>query len=162
MEEEDTTQLKTLKPQQELFCRYYTEDGETFSNGYLSYAKAYNYDFATLETIREKGEDNKDILGTSEREKAEGVCRASASRLLANAHIKARVKELMLEQFNQDDIADIKLTSIIIKGKDADAINAIKHRNDLKQRITKKVELTAINRPLAGLSDEELAKMAGH
>lgn len=161
MEEEENTKDITLNPKQELFCRYYTEEGETFSNAYLSYARAYGYDFASLNNRRVKDDKDRDIIGTSEREKAESVCKSAGSRLLSNVKVRARIRDLMVVLFNQDDIADAKLTAIMLSGKDADAINAIKHRNDLKQRIIKKVELATINRPLAGLSDAELAQMAG-
>ena len=155
------TKNRELTPQQELFCRAYTrEDCDTFSNGMLSYGEAYGYDFASLDTKREFDENNEEIKGTSEVERAENTCRANASRLLTNDSIRERVKELMIELFNDDEIADKRLQSIIIKGSDSNAINAIKHRSELKQRVTRKLDITSLGRPLANLTDEELAKLA--
>jgi len=84
----------------------------------------------------------------------------AGSRLIRNDKILARIKFLLLEQFNDDNASDYRLMEIIIKGKDSDAINAIKHRNDLKQRITKKVEMTTQNRPFSHLTDTELKAIA--
>jgi len=83
----------------------------------------------------------------------------AGSRLIRNDKILARINALMLEQFNTDAMFDSKILEIALRGKDSDALNAIKHRNDLKQRITKKVEMTTIDRPLAHLSDTELEEL---
>jgi hypothetical protein len=157
----NTDILKTLNPEQELFCIAYTTEGETFGHGTLAYEKAYNFDFASLSEIREQDLNHKDIIGTSERERAYNTCKVNASKLLTNTNIRERIRGLLLEQFNADEIIDAKLQSIILSGKDADAINAIKHRNDLKQRITKKVDVTTLGRPFGSLSDEELKKLIG-
>lgn len=153
-------ELKPLTPQQELFCRYYTDDNsDTFSSGVLSYALAYDYDFATTDTKRDLDKDNKEIKGTSEYDRMYNTCSSGASQNLRMNNIRARIDELMLELFNSDIIADKRLTKILLTGKDTDAINAIKHRNDLKQRITKKLDITTQGRPLSNLTDEELREM---
>lgn len=153
--------LKPLTPQQELFCIAYTdENSDTFSNGMLSYGKAYGYDFASLDTKREIDENNEDIKGSSAKEKAENVCRSGASQSLTLPNIRNRVNVLMMELFNNDDIADKRLQTIVIKGRDSDAINAIKHRNDLKQRVIKKLDVSTMGRPLSNLTDEDLLKLA--
>jgi len=158
--EQDKT--KELTPEQELFCRAYTdENSETFSSGVLSYAKAYGYDLASRDTKREIDEKGNELKGTSEYDRAYNTCASGASQNLRMDNIRERVNALMLKLFNDDVVSDKRLTQIIIKGKDTDTINAIKHRNDLKQRITKKLDITTAGRPLAGLSDEELLKIAG-
>lgn len=149
-----------LNDRQELFCRYYTRpDTETFLNGMLSYAEAYEVDLASLDTKREIDENGKEIPMTSEREKAERNLRSHASRLLSNDNVRKRKDALLVELFDSNDMADARLTQIIIKGNDANAINAIKHRNEIKQRITKKVDITSANRPLSHLTDAELEEM---
>lgn len=67
----------------------------------------------------------------------------------------------MIELFADDDVFDARLVEIVKRGRDADAINAIKHRSDLKQRITKKIDITTAGRPMANLDDAELLKIAG-
>jgi len=156
-----------LTPKQELFCKYYTTLGDTLFNGRLSYAKAYGYDFATASEQRateiviiDGKEVSQEIVGSSEREKMENYCTVGGSRLTVwNDNVIARIHELTLANFNDDTMADKRLEEIIAKGKDTDAIQAIKHRNDLKQRITKKLDVTTGGRPLAGVSDEDLRKM---
>lgn len=159
-----------LTSKQELFCKYYTTLGDTLFNGRLSYAKAYGYDLATASTVRimemvidkDGKEVQQGVIGSSELEKMENYCTVGGSRLTVwNDNVIARIHELTLANFNDDTIADKRLEEIIQRGKDTDAIQAIKHRNDLKQRITKKLDITSANRPLAGLSDDDLRKMAG-
>ncbi|HEV7423909.1 MAG TPA: terminase small subunit [Candidatus Paceibacterota bacterium] len=129
----------SLNQKQELFCRYYTENSDSFGNATLSYKLAYQKD--------------------SKPDKSDDYCGMAGSRLIGNDRIKARIETLLQEQFDTDSVSDSRLMQIIVGGKDSDAINAIKHRNDLKQRITKRVELKTIDRPLTHLSDEELMAM---
>lgn len=145
-----------LTPQQELFSRWYTTKGDTFSNGTLAYSIAYDYKLDELSRDNQKNEKGEEILGTSEYSKAYNVCAVMASKNLKNANILARITELLNEQFNNDAIIDARLQEITINGKDADSIQAIKHRNELKNRITKKLDITSAGRPLANLSDDEL------
>lgn len=149
----------TLK--QELFCTYYTTEGETFSNATLSYAKAYNYDLEAMDTEREVDEHGKDIQGSSEYDKAYKSCNSAGSQNLAIFGIIDRIREIMASKLDDDSIVDSRLMSIAIKGNASDSLQAIKHRNDLKQRITKKISITSVERPYADLTDEELAKLAG-
>lgn len=160
---------KKLTIKQELFCKYYTTMGETFGNATTSYAKAYGYDLESADTVRETEtvkEGNKDVIkeifGTSELDKMTHYVQTAGSRLLAWYDvINDRIQTLLLEQFNDDTIADKRLEQIILKGKDTDAIQAIKHRNELKSRLTRKLDITSAGRPLAGMSDEDLRAMAG-
>lgn len=160
---ENDTKTKTLTPQQELFCILYTTaDTHTFSNATISYAEAYKYDLDGAPKENKKDLQGNDIPNTSEYAILYRTCQSCGSRLLTYEHIKARINSLLLEYFNSDDILDARLSKIALAGRDADAINAIKHRNDIKQRITKKLDITTLGRPLAGLTDEELQALAGN
>lgn len=138
-----------LTPQQLLFCKYYTTMGDTFSNATISYATAYDYELP-------RDINDKVIISSSEYK----TCQANGSRLLLNDKIIVEKNRLLVEQFNDDTVADARINSIIVSGKDTDAIQAVKHRNDLKQRVTKKLDITTNGRPLLALTDEELAKLA--
>lgn len=140
--------MDELTMQQELFCKYYTSKGSLFDNATLSYAEAYGYEIP-------KDENGKNIINSKEY----NICNANASRLLANDSIKARIQALFLELLN-DNTMDARLGEIAVKGKDTDSIQALKIYNDLKQRITKKIDITSAGRPLGGLTDEELDKLA--
>lgn len=136
-----------ITPQNELFCQAYTSQGEGFGKAYAAYAEAYDYKIPLTE-------EGKIDYKSSEYT----VCQAAGSRLLYKSEIKNRIKQILNERFNDVTIADARLQEIIEGGKDTDAIQAIKHYNELKNRITSKVNIT-IDRPLQNLSDEELHKM---
>jgi len=138
-----------MNPQQEEFCRLYVTKGETYGSGYLSYSFAYD------KPIPKTAEGVYDYKSSEYT-----VCQVSASRLLMQDRIQDKIKENLLKKFDESH-ADARISDIIQNGKDTDAINAVKVFNDLKQRITKKVDVTSAGRPLAGLSDDELAKLAG-
>lgn len=157
---EKETKLKELTPQQELFLIAYTRDGDTFGNASLSYAEAYNYDLENASKENQKDKNGKEILYTSEYDRLIGICASSASRLLRNENIIAHKRRMLMRLYDDDTFSDTRLLEIIKQGKDADTINAIKVRNDLKQRIVKKLDVNVINRPFADLSDDELAKLA--
>lgn len=130
-----------LTPKQELFCQYYCQPSSTFSNGVWSYALAYGFDLANADkTNATWDDDHKNVTEPSDFEKMRNVCGVNAHRLLRNAKIINRVKELRAEMFDDDAFFDSKLVQIAERGKDTDAIAAIKHRNDLKQRVTKKID----------------------
>lgn len=158
----------TLTPKQELFCKYYTTSGHTFGNATLSYALAYGYDFALADRQRATEtvivgdkQVEQEIVGSSEYDKMENYCAVGGHRLsVRNDKVGERIRALMVEAFNDDAVMDKRLTEIALHGKDTDSIQAIKHRSDIKQRITKKLDVTTAGRPLAGLSDEELLKLA--
>jgi len=139
-----------ITPQQILFCKYYTTRGETFCNGTFSYAEAYDYD------LPRRADGNIDTTSNEYN-----TCRANGSRLLYNNRIRDKVQEELLAQFNEKT-ADARLQEILLNGEDKDSIQAIKIFNDLKQRITKKIDVTTQGRPLMNMSDEELEKLAGN
>jgi len=150
-----------LTPKNELFCRYYTTAGPTFSNQTLSYALAYGYDLDKADRTNEKDEDGKEIPESSEYHRMYHYVAMAGSRNMNLDKIIKRVRQLMVDNFNNDAVMDARLAEIATGGKDADSIQAIKHRSELKNRITKKVDINATVRPLVGMTDEELQKLAG-
>ena len=137
-----------LNPEQAMFCGAYTTPGETFCNGVKSYAVAYGY----LLPLREDGE-----IDTKSPEYL--ACKANGGRMMFNEKIRTMIQTKLLEQFN-DKTVDARTSQILIAGRDSDSLQAIKMYNDLKQRITKKVDVTVAARPLMNLSDEELRALA--
>ena len=133
-----------LTPQQEHFCKLYVQS----SSGVLSYMEAYKYEIP-------KDENAKNITSSKEY----NICNANASRLLTNDNIRATIRDLWLERFNDKEI-DARTSQIAFSGRDTDSIQAIKIANDLKQRITRKLDITSGGRPLQDVSDEELERLA--
>lgn len=130
----------TLK--QELFCRYYTQNEELFGNATLSYAHAYGIDLDSLSREPTYSEDGKTLLSESEFKRYEHNCGANASRLLRNDRISKRIVKLLNEMMS-DEVVDAQLFRIIQSAaKPSDRVAAIKEYNSLKQRITKKLDLT--------------------
>lgn len=148
MNTKDNKAKRPLTPEQEQFCILYTSRGDFSGLGYKCYAEAYGYDLP----LRDDGE-----IDTKSKDYA--TCRACASKLLTVPSIGERIRDIYLEKFNDKDI-DARLNEIIYNGAESNSIQAIKIANDLKQRITKKVDITSGGRPLAGLSDEELQALA--
>lgn len=137
-----------LTPEQEFFCKLFTTPGFTFKHNTFSYAEAYDY-------VLPQKEDGTVDINSSEYK----ACKANGARLMWVPGIREQIQKNLLENFNEKT-ADSRLQEIIIEGKDGDSIQAIKIFNDLKQRITKKVDVNVTARPLAGLSDEELEALA--
>lgn len=145
----ENKEIDIYTPQQELFCLAYTSKGDTFYNLTKSYAEAYGYELP----LRDDG-----TIDTRSRDYS--TCSVGGAILMRDPKIKRRIEGIMIDRFNSDNFWDEKLTEIAEKGGYSDAIAAAKHRNELKQRIVKKLDLTTANRPLVGLSDEELSKLA--
>lgn len=137
-----------LNPEQAMFCGVYTTPGETFCNGVKSYAVAYGY----LLPLRDDGD-----IDTKSPEYL--ACKANGGRMMFNEKVRIMIQTKLLEQFN-DKTVDARTSQILISGRDSDSLQAIKMYNDLKQRITKKVDVTVTARPLMNLSDEELRALA--
>lgn len=137
-----------LNPEQDIFCSVYATPGETFCNGVKSYAVAYGY----ILPLRDDGE-----IDTKSAEYL--ACKANGGRMMFNDKIRLTIQNKLLEQFN-DKTVDARTSQILISGKDSDSLTAIKMYNELKQRITKKVDVSVIARPMANLSDEELEALA--
>jgi hypothetical protein len=111
-----------LNAQQELFCQCYVSwDKELFGNGVQSYIEAYEPD-------------------TTAKNWYKTAC-ASASRLLSNDKVIARINELLEEWGLNDQFVDGQLLFLIQQHSDfGSKMRAIGEYNKLKQRITQKIE----------------------
>lgn len=158
-QETEPDELPDLTLKQEKFCKLYTMPGETFGNGTISYLLAYGYDLDTYSDKREIDENGKEIPLTSDRERCYQVSASCASRLLRNEKIIKRNRQLLVAQLT-DELADSKLTEHIIKARSDVSLNAVKHYNDLKGRIVKKMDITSKGNALGALSDAELEAMS--
>lgn len=148
-----------LTPNQELFCRAYTQNELTFSNGVLAYSYAYRFNIeeADKNPVIDK-ETGKAIPKSSEYDKIHNVCAVSAHRLLRNAKIQRRCTELLNEAMNETNV-DAELMKVITQGSRLDAkVMAIKEFNALKGRIVKKQDLTSAGERIVVLPAEILAK----
>lgn len=140
---------ETLNAEQKLFCKFFTTRGDTFNSGVLSYAEAYGYE------LPRRDDGSIDIKSPDYLS-----CNANAARLRRNPQVIKEIEDRMLDLFNERTV-DARLSEIIVAGKDTDSIQGIKIFNDLKQRVSKKVDITTVTRPFASMSDEELRKLAG-
>lgn len=135
-----------LTPQQELFCRFFTQNRELFANATHSYAEAYGFNLDELSHLRgcglEESEDHAHAKDCppSEYDLAYHTCSSLGSRLLRNDRIQNRITALLNEML-RDDVVDAELVKTILQDHKLDAkIAAIREYNKLKQRITDKVE----------------------
>lgn len=143
MDNDDATkEVSRLSPQQESFCRYYTQNEQLFGNGTLCYAEAYGYKLDELdredsvtqyldgEEIMKKdlnpftlgqekynkytaiSSSNQRIIRESTYAKAYNTCSVCASQLLRTPKIQARLQGIYLEMMD-DDTIDSVLSSII-------------------------------------------------
>lgn len=112
-----------LNLKQEVFCDTYTSlDKDFFGNGVQSYIEAYNPD---------QGEKNWYKTACS-----------AASRLLSKVKVCKRIEELLDSKGFNDENVDKQLLFLINQYSDfGSKLGAIKEFNNLKQRITKKLEL---------------------
>ena len=86
-------------------------------------------------------------------------CASNASRLFKNEKIQGKIKDIFLSRLNDSEI-DARLSEIALHSEASSSIQAIKEYNNLKQRITKKIDITSAGRPLQALSDDELKALA--
>lgn len=137
-----------LNPQQELFCRYYTQNSEFFGNATLSYAEAYGFDLDSLDRTREKDEKGKDIPGTSQYEKTYNVCSANGARQLRKDKIQLFIRKCLNEMMT-DEVVDGELVKTILQNYELPSkMAAIREYNKLKQRITEKTDITSGGKPI--------------
>lgn len=111
-----------LNLRQELFCQLYATQSEFFGNGVQSYIEAYEPD-------------------TTRPNWYKTAC-ASASRLLANDKVIARINEILEQTGLNDAFIDKQLSFLIAQHADfTNKLGAIREYNKLKQRITDKSEV---------------------
>jgi len=150
-----------LTPQQELFCRFYTQNEALFGNATLSYAEAYNFDLDSLSDERpcdgdsdEEGKDHKHTVDCppSEHTIAYQTCSSNGSRLLRTAKVQARITAL-LNQMLRDEIVDSQLAKLILQDAKPEAkIAAIREYNKIRNRIIDRVDHTTGGEPIKGFN----------
>jgi len=141
-----------LTEKQEAFCQYYAQLTDTYNNGAWSYALAYGFDLENApHDDFEKDDKGHEKRGTSSYDKMYNVCAVCASRMLRVAKVLHRIREIKASWVDDDKIIDSRMMDIIISGKDTDALAAIKHRNDLKNRVTKQLDITSGGEPVTAL-----------
>lgn len=138
-----------LNAKRELFCRYYTQNSELFGNATLSYAAAFDYklDELSREPVYDDPDDhvNRKVIDDSEYDKAYHVCSVQSSKLLRNADIQRRVREL-LNELLKDDVVDSELAKLIQQDHDLPTkIRSIAEYNKLRGRITDKTKMTIVS-----------------
>jgi hypothetical protein len=152
---------KRLKPNEELFCRLYTQNSQYRSNGTMSYARAFQYDLDKMSTEKPLLSKDPVIYGASEYEKAHKTCSVMAITLLGKTSIQERLVVLM-NQLLRDDIVDAELNRIIMQNDELPSkAAAIREYNKLKQRITDKVDFTTKGQPLNTFNETQLQRIAG-
>lgn len=149
------TEELTLK--QKRFCEIYTSEGDTFGNATLSYALAYGFDLDSLDKTPRINEEGKPKQSLYDEEYHK--CGVMAHNNLRKEKLREYINALLVSKLN-DTTVDAQLTKLLLNSRKDDVkLNSIKVYNDLKQRIVKKIDITTANRPLVGLSDEELKNM---
>ena len=135
MKKTSKKQESKLTPKQEQFCQLFASDREFFGNGVQSYVEAFDVDTTSPGWY--------------------AGARASASRLLTNANILARIDALFEAHGLNDQFVDKQLEKLIVQDADfSTKIKAIQEYNKIRSRITQKIEVSAPI-PLAELSKAE-------
>lgn len=126
-----------LNPKQEAFCLLYASDKEFFGNGVQSYIEVYEPD-------------------QSQKNWYKTAC-ASAARLLANVKVCERINTLLEEGGLNDQFVDKQLTFLITQHADfGSKMSAIREYNNLKQRVTKKLDVTTQGESINAVPDQAL------
>lgn len=121
MIDELNTNPHGLTDEQVKFCQLYAI-GHNRGHGLQCYADAYGYD------LEEKGAYN--------------TCKANASRLLTKDNILLYIRELFEDKDLNDTVVDNELAFVIKQNADfGSKVAAIKEYNQLKARITKKIDM---------------------
>ena len=124
-----------LTPEQDLFCKYYATERDSFGNGLMSYAQAYDID------LTKRG--------------AKKVAATCAWRLLMNVDVLERIRKYMeLGGFN-DETVDKELLFLVRQNAELPTkLGAIREYNQLQNRIQKKIDLTSKGQKIGfGLSE---------
>lgn len=178
--EENKEKEEVLTPQQELFCRYFTQNDVLMGNATLAYAEAFDFN------LDEQSKDDAQYLTTTGERYAEWELRdepsnspkhltrcklvqsssydnmfhnvaSYASKLRKRDYIQKRCRQLLNEMMS-DDFIDSRLIQIIRKGDDGDAIRAINEYNKIKGRIIDKKDVTSGGKPITVVFDSAFNK----
>jgi hypothetical protein len=161
-----------LTPEQEKFCRNYTQNKEFFSNATLAYADAYGFDLDAQakddaqyqnrngEVYAEYEFDENGRINEIDKRKCKKIQESSyqrmynnvatyASKTIKKMHIQKRCRVLLNEMLN-DEVIDARLAEIILKGNHADSLRALQEYNKLRQRIITKIDHTSKGNEIKG------------
>lgn len=129
-----------LTPRQALFCELYASDREFFGNGTQSYIEAFNIDLT--------------------RKGAYIVAKVNASKELTKANVCKYIDSIFESRGLNDNYVDKQLEFIITQHSDLRTkLGGIKEYNELKNRITKNIDLTTKGEKI-NKATEELEKIA--
>lgn len=172
MVEENKTEEDFLSPEQEKFCRNYTQNSILFSNATLAYADAYGFDLDSqakddAQYENQNGEiyaewelNDESKFKKDEKKRCKKIQESSyqrmydnvstyGSKLMKRTYIQKRCRELLNEMMS-DDVIDARLIEIILKGSAGDSVRAIQEYNKLKQRIITKIDHTSKGNEIKG------------
>ena len=123
MSQAKTGEKETVKvtPKQKVFCTLYATTEEFFGNGVQSYVVAYDIDLSKQGQYSAAG--------------------AGASRLLKNPKVLAYIDSIMVKTGFNEAHADKQLSFLMTQNSELGVkLGAVRHFNDLKQRIKQKIE----------------------
>lgn len=136
---------KKLNLNQDLFCRFYTENFVLRGNATRCYAEAYGYDldsYSKDDAVYSGKGRNRKVLIESSFTRAEHICAVNGNKLLRNAEIQKRILKLYNDML-KDEVVDGELTRLIMQNDEYSAkASAIREYNKLKGRIIDKKLLT--------------------
>ena len=130
-----------LNPKHEAFCRYYTQNDQTFGNATLSYAYAFDYKLDELPDDDEVRDESGVVIEASSYDKAYKVCSVMGHRLLRNASIQQR-NVVLLNELLTDQVVDSELAKVIKQDGDlTPKVAGIKEYNKVRGRIIDKTKI---------------------
>lgn len=164
--------VDNLTPEQEKFCRNYTQNKVFFGNATLSYADAFGFDLdeqpkddsqyqnGNGEIYAKYEFDENGKFNDTDLRKCKKIQESSYDRMYNNVstygsklfkrdYIQKRCR-VLLNEFLKDEVIDARLIEIILKGADGDSIRAIQEYNKLKSRITTKIDHTSKGNEIKG------------
>jgi len=135
-------QVAKLTLRRKRFCELYATDREFFGNGVQSYGEAYDID------VSKKGGYN--------------TAKVNAHKLLTSTNVLAYINDLLQVTLNEEHV-DKQLAFLITQDADfGSKLGAIREYNALRQRITKKLDVSgqvtlaqAISGVVSGDSDNK-------
>lgn len=141
-----------LSLKQERFCQNFINGGDLRDNATLGYAEAYGYDLDKMSEVNETDEETgKEIPRSSEKARAYSVCAVEGSRNLRKPNIQKRMRQLLKEYLNDDDV-DSELAKIIKQDYKYEAkLGGIREYNKLKARIIEKHDHKIAIEPITGM-----------
>lgn len=128
-----------LNEKQKAFCELYASSEEFFANGVQAYLEVYDID-------------------RTKPNRYKTAC-VNASRLLSNAKVYNYINKILDDEWLNDNFVDKQLLFLIQQQDEKWVkLQAIKEYNNLKQRITKKIEVSWEINTLKQVPTEELLK----